>query len=68
MFRNRKYYNVDLSDWNRRIKRYVEVNFTYRKCLLTLFCLAITILYIGPYIFQWLFNSPKNIKGTMCIT
>lgn len=63
MFRNRKYYNPDFSEWNRRFKRHFEGNFSYRKFFLILFCLAIVLLYIGPYIFAWLFSSPVNIKG-----
>lgn len=63
MFRNRKYYNVDFSELNRRIRRQFEGNISYRKLFLILFCVAIVLLYVGPYIFSWLFNTTNLIKG-----
>lgn len=68
MFRSRKYYNVDFSELNRRIRRQFEGNFSYRKLFIILFLTAVFLLYIGPYIFTWLFNSTSLIKGACCVT
>lgn len=63
MFRNRKYYITDFTEFTRRLKRQFDGNFNYRKLLLILFISAIIFLYIGPYIFSWLFGSTvKSIR------
>lgn len=64
MFRNRKYYNVDFTELNRRLRRLFDGNFSYRKLLLFVFAIAIVVLYIGPYVFSWLFGVAKETKGT----
>lgn len=63
MFRNRKYYSLDFGEFNRRLRRQFEGNINYRKMLLLLFAVAIIFLYIGPYIFSWLFSSSNKLKG-----
>lgn len=63
MFRNRKYYHVDFTELNRRLRRQFEANINYRRLLLLVFLLAIVILYIGPYTFAWLFGATPNSKG-----
>lgn len=63
MFRNRKYYNLDFGEIQRRLRRQFEGNLNYRKVLLILFLAAIIFLYIGPYIFSWLFSSSVKSKG-----
>lgn len=63
MFRNRKYYGIDLSEFIRRMRRHFEGNLNYRKLILILFITAIMFLYIGPYIFTWLFSSSIKLKG-----
>lgn len=63
MFRNRKYYNFDVNELTRRIRRLFEGNLNYRKLLILLFTFAIIILYIGPYLFSWLFGSSTKIRG-----
>lgn len=63
MFRNRKYMIVDFAEFVRRWKRQFDGNFNYRKLLLILFISAIIFLYIGPYLFSWLFGSSiKSIR------
>lgn len=64
MFRNRKYFITDLTELTRRLKRQFDGNLNYRKILLILFISAILFLYIGPYIFSWLFrgSSVKSIR------
>lgn len=63
MFRNRKYYITDFAEFTRRLKRQFDGNLNYRKILLILFISAVLFLYIGPYIFSWLFGSPvKSIR------
>lgn len=63
MFRNRKYYNVDFTELNRRVRRQFDGNINYRRLLLLVFIVAIIILYIGPYIFSWLLGATKETKG-----
>lgn len=63
MFRSRKYYNVDFSELNRRVRRQFEGNFSYRKIFIIIFFAAVFLLYIGPYIFNWLFSSTRLTKG-----
>lgn len=63
MFRNRKYYSFDVNELTRRIRRLFEGNLNYRKLLLLLFTFAIIILYIGPYIFSWLFGTSTKYLG-----
>lgn len=66
MFRNRKYYNyVEFGEVQRRLRRYLEGNWNYRKVLVTLFIAAIVFLYICPYIFSWLFNSSASSNGQL---
>lgn len=60
MFRNRKYYIVDFAEFTRRLKRQFDGNLNYRKLLLILFMSAVIFLYIGPYVFSWLFGSSKQ--------
>lgn len=68
MFRNRKYYNyLEFSEIQRRFRRHLEGNWNYRKLLLTLFIVAIFILYIAPHLFSWLFGSSVNLKGLFAI-
>lgn len=64
MFRNRKYYHIDFTELNRRVRRQFEGNINYRRLLLLIFLLAIVILYIGPYTFAWLFGATPESKGT----
>lgn len=64
MFRNRKYYNVDFTELNRRLRRQFEGNINYRRLLLLVFVAAIIILYVGPYIFSWLFGATEESRGT----
>lgn len=63
MFRNRKYYNVDFTELNRRLRRQFEGNINYKRLLVLIFVAAIIILYIGPYIFSWLFGTRLESKG-----
>ena len=63
MFRNRKYHLLDFAEFQRRMRRQFEGNLNYRKIILILFLCAIIFLYIGPYIFSWLFSSStKSIR------
>lgn len=62
MFRNRKYH-FDIREHTRKLKRYFEGNINYRKLLIVLFIIAIIILYIGPYIFSWIFTRIVDDGG-----
>lgn len=60
MFRSRKYL-FDFMELQRRFRRQLEgKNINYRKLLLIIFLSAVIFLYIGPYIFSWLFGTPKK--------
>lgn len=69
MFRNRKYYAVDFAEFTRRLKRQFDGNLNYRKLLLILFISAVIFLYIGPYVFSWLFgSSTQTIRKSIFVS
>lgn len=58
----------DFNEFHRRIRRQLEGNINYRKLLLILFVSAVLFLYIGPYVFSWLFGAPtKSIRKPFLI-
>ena len=55
----------DMVEFGKRIRRLMDVNYSYRKLLVLLVISGAILLYLGPSFAQWLFSSSREpIEGT----
>ncbi|XP_071439153.1 uncharacterized protein KIAA2013 homolog isoform X3 [Hetaerina americana] len=54
------YYAMDILETLRKLKRYLEAYFTYRRALILLMVVFCLILYGGPMLFRWISRKSTN--------
>lgn len=57
---------LDAREFGKRIRRLIDVNYSYRKLLLFILICGGILLYFGPQFAQWLFSTAREpIEGNI---
>lgn len=58
-------FKVDPGELTRKLKRFFDGNWTYRKIFILIFITALLLLYVAPNIFRWIFVRHSEFKGSI---